>query len=365
MDKKALLLLEDGTSFSGSSYAASGEVTGQVIINTAVVGYQEMLTDPAVAGKILVLTYPLIGNYGTNDKFSESEKVWANGLVIKEDSRMYSNWQAQSSLEEFLKRHNTVAISGVDTRTLTVHIRNKGEMLGIISAGDFQKESLLEKLRDFKAQGAREFLSEFQSRQEKIKGAANKKVVLINLGVSRGILNQLQKIGFDITMVPYDISLSELMRLVPKGVIISGGPEQDPGLDKVVETVRQLVGKFPLLGLAAGHEVLARALGAKIKKMKLGHHGVNYPVIKPGSLKGEITVQNHSFVVDEGSLPKKDIEIAQRNLNDHSIEKLKSAKLKIISVQYCASSPGMQEVHPVFLEFAQMLKKSTLRFRSG
>jgi len=358
MDKKAILLLEDGTSFSGSSYAASGEVIGQVIINTAVVGYQEMLTDPANAGKILVLTYPLIGNYGTNDKFSESDKIWASGLVIKEHSRIYSNWQAQGCLEDFLKRYNTPAISGVDTRTLTVHIRNKGEMLGIISAKDFQKESLLEKLRDFKSRGERSFLGEFQARQEKIKGTANKKIVLINLGISRGILNQLQKAGFDITMVPHDISLSELMRLAPRGVIISPGPEQDPGLDKTVDTVSKLVGKLPLLGLVTGHEVLARALGAKIKKMKLGHHGVNYPVIKPGSLKGEITVQNHSFMVDEGSLPKKDIEIAERNLNDQSVEKLKSDKLKFISIQYCASSPGMQEVHPVFLEFAQLLKKT-------
>jgi carbamoyl-phosphate synthase small subunit len=363
MEKKAILVLEDGKSFFGNSYGASGESVGLVVFNTAVVGYQEMLTDPANAGKILVLTYPLIGNYGTNEKFSESEKIWTSALVIKEDSRIYSNWQAASGLEEFLRKYNAAAITGVDTRTLSVHIRNKGEMLGIISARDFQKESLLKKLRDYKARGERGFLSKFLARQERIKGAANKKVVLINLGVSRDILNQLQKMDFDTTIVPHDISLSEIMRFLPRGVIISGGPEQDPGLDKTVDTIRQLAGKLPLLGLATGHEVLARALGARIKKMKLGHHGLNYPVIKPGSLKGEITVQNHSFLVDEGSLPKKDIEIAERNLNDHSIEKLKSEKLKFISIQYCASSPGMQEVHPVFIEFAQLLKKSKVKSR--
>jgi carbamoyl-phosphate synthase small subunit len=230
-------------------------------------------------------------------------------------------------------------------------------MLGIISTKDFKKESLLKKLRDFKSQGQDAFLAKFSLPRQRLGVRGNKKVVLINLGVSQGILDQLQQAGFDVTIVAHDISLAELMRLSPLGVIISGGPEQDPGLDKTVDTVRQLVGKIPLLGLATGHQVLARALGAKIKKMKLGHHGVNYPVIRPGSFKGEITVQNHSFVVDEGSLPKKDIEVAERNLNDQTIEKLKSKKLKIISLQYCASSPGMQEVHPVFAEFAQLLKK--------
>jgi carbamoyl-phosphate synthase small subunit len=147
------------------------------------------------------------------------------------------------------------------------------------------------------------------------------------------------------------------MRLAPRGVIIAGGPEEAPGLDKVAETVKSLVGRLPLLGLASGHQVLARALGAKIKKMKLGHHGVNYPVVRPGSHKGEITVQNHSFVVEETSLPKNNIEIAERNLNDQTIEKLESKKLKFISIQYCASSPGMKEAHPIFTEFANLLKK--------
>jgi carbamoyl-phosphate synthase small subunit len=355
---RAILMLEDGKSFEGESLGVAGESVGEVILNTAVVGYQEMMTEPANTGKILVLTYPLIGNYGIAPKFKESNKIWLSGLVIKEKSRMYSNWQARMSFDDFVKKDNLVTIAEVDTRTLAVHLRNKGEMPGIISTKDFEAKTLLAKLNAFRKKPKQTLLAKISVIKPKHigRGRAKYKVVVLDLGITNSIVRQLEALGLFITVLPYNTPSQEILRSKPKGLIISNGPEEDLGLKDVVNNLRLLVGKLPILGISTGHQVLAQALGAKITKMKLGHRGVNYPIQNPRSFKGEITVQNHSYVADTDSLNKiKDIKITGFNLNDRTVEELESKKLKILGVQYIPASSGIDEVSPTFKKFVKML----------
>ena len=356
---KAILMLEDGKSFSGKALA-DAEAIGEVILNTAVVGYQEMMTDPANAGKILVLTYPLIGNYGIAPKFNESKKVWLAGLVFKEKSRIYSNWQARMSLDDFVKAQKLAVLTEVDTRTLTVHLRQKGQMFGIISTSTFDKKELLAKIEAFREKRSESFLPKISVTKPRHAGKAKAKhrIAILDLGVTNSIIRQLETLGLSITLLPYNTKAQDILRLKPRGLIISAGPEEDLALNDVVDNIRPLIGRLPILGIACGHQVLGRALGAKITKLKLGHRGVNYPVHNPKSYKGEITVQNHSYVVDVDSLNKiSQIKITGYNLNDRTVEEMESGKLKLLGIQYSPVSPGFNEVNPVFKKFMKMLTK--------
>jgi len=358
---KAILMLEDGKSFQGEALGSQGERIGKIIFNTAVVGYQEMMTDPANAGKILVLTYPLIGNYGCAPKFNESKEVWLAGLVIKEKSRIFSNWQAKESFDDFINRHNLLTLTEVDTRTLTVHLRQKGELLGIISTQDFAAKELLVKISEFRKKTQGSLLPKISVGRPKRLGKTKppaKKIVILDLGVTNSILKQLEALRLAVTIVPYNTSATEILRLKPSGLIISSGPEEDIGLEEVIPHVQTLIGRLPILGISTGHQVLASALGAKITKMKLGHHGVNYPMHNPAVYKGEITVQNHSCAVDIDSLNKiKDIKITGFNLNDRTVEEMESKKLKLIGAQYIPASPGFNEVNGVFKRFVKILNR--------
>lgn len=357
---KAILMLEDGKSFFGQAINGNGESIGKVILNTAVVGYQEMMTDPANAGKILVLTYPLIGNYGIAPKFNESSKVWLSGLVIKEKSRMYSNWQAKASFDNFIKEHNLITISEVDTRTLAVHLRGEAQMLGIISTKSFEIKELLAKIANFRKKLQESLLPKISVIRPKHLGKekAKPKIAILDLGITNSIIRQLETLGLSLSILPYNFTAQEILRIRPKGLIISGGPEEDIGLKEVAQNVKLLINKLPILGISTGHQVLCRAIGAKVTKMKLGHHGVNYPIHNPVSYKGEITVQNHSYVVDADSLSKiRDIKITGFNLNDRTIEEIESKKLKLIGIQYYPASPGFNEVNNVFKRFIKILSK--------
>lgn len=356
--EKVVLALEDGSVFEGKLIGAGGECVGEVALNTAVVGYQEMLSDPANAGKILILTYPLIGNYGVADKFYESSKCWAAGLVIKESSRIYSNWQAGGPFEDFLKREKITAISGVDTRTLAVRIRDKGEMLGIISASGNGTAGLISKLRDYKKDPKADFISKISVKAIKeMKGGKGPRVAVLDIGMLRSFIKQLQTLGCDVTLLPYDTTPEKILSLKPDGLIISNGPEGDYSLPRVAKTIERLLGTIPIMGISTGHEAIAMALGARLKRMRLGHRGVNYPVKSADSLHGEITVQNHAFVVEEGSLKSnKDVRVTLRNLNDNSIEEMESEKRQFISTQYYPASPGFDEVNDAFLRFLTLIK---------
>jgi len=358
---KATLILEDGHEFKGEALGVLGERIGPVILNTAVVGYQEMLTDPANAGKILVLTYPLIGNYGIAPKFNESSRCWLSGLVIKEKSKIYSNWQAKSSFDKFIKEQRLLVLSEADTRTLAVHLRNKGEMLGIISTNHANPKELLAKIEAFRKNEHKEsYLSKISVNRPTLrrKAGAKYKLAILDLGITNSIIKQLENLGCALQIFPYHTKPQEILRSQAQGLIISNGPEDDPGLKEVISNVKELINKIPMLGISTGHQVLASALGAKIAKMKLGHRGLNYPMYHPGSYKAEITVQNHSSVVDADSLRKiKPIKVTGYNLNDHTTEEMESKKLKLIGVQYYPMSPGFDEINDVFKRFLKMLKE--------
>lgn len=356
---KAVLMLEDGKSFYGESLDNVADVIGEVYINTAVVGYQEMITDPANTNKILCLTYPLIGNYGVAPKFNQSNKVWLSGCIIKEKSKIYSNWQAKSSLDEFIRKHKLPTLFGVDTRSIAVHLRNKGEQLGIISTSSFEAKVLLTKISSYRNLPKNSLLPQISIDKIKHFGKAQRaksKIAILDLGVTYSIIRQLEALGLSITLLPFNTSYKEMRNIKVNGLIISNGPEQDPGLKIVADNIKPLINKLPILGISTGAQVLAAALGVKITKLKIGHHGVNYPMHNPRSFKGEITVQNHSYVVDADSLSKiKNIAITGFNLNDRTVEEFESKKLKLLGVQYIPASPGFNEVNSVLRRFIKML----------
>jgi len=365
---RGILALEDGSYFEGISIGVAGERIGEVVLHTAVVGYQEIMTDPANAGKILVFTYPLIGNYGIAKKFSESKKCWIEALVIKEESRMYSNWQAEDSLNNFLKKEGVVTIGEVDTRTLAVKIRDKGEILGIVStlvpfnhAGAKTKiGELIEQVKGYKKQWKRNFIRDISVKKitEIKENPSGPRIAIMDLGLLNSFIKQLKNLGCNLTLLPYNTSAEKILELNPDGLIISNGPEEDEAINGIVGEVRKLVGKIPILAISLGHEIICLALAGKLKKLKVGHHGVNYPVKAPSSHRGEITVQNHSFVVDEESLSgREDIAITLRNLNDNSIEEIESTSLRFISTQYYPASPGFDEVNGVFKRFLKMVSR--------
>ncbi|MCX5706933.1 MAG: carbamoyl phosphate synthase small subunit, partial [Candidatus Omnitrophica bacterium] len=309
---------------------------------------------------ILVLTYPLIGNYGCAPKFNESKNVWVAGLVIKEKSRIYSNWQAKESFDDFIKRQKLITIQGIDTRTLAVHLRQHGSMLGIISTNISDSKVLLSKIVAFHKAGSKSLLPKISVSKPARAGQpkAKKHIALLDLGISQSILKQLEILDLAVTLLPYNTSVQEILRLKAKGLIISNGPEEDLGLKDLVERIKPLVGKLPILAISTGAQVLARALGAKVNKLKIGHRGVNYPMSNPLTYKGEITVQNHGYVVDSESLSKiKNVKITGYNLNDRTVEEFESRKNKFIGAQYIPASPGFAEVNPVFKKFIKILKK--------
>ncbi len=356
---KAILALENGSSFEGISIGAPSERIGEVVLNTAVVGYQEIMTDATNAGKILVLTYPLIGNYGVANKFFESKKCWIAGLVIKEESRIYSNWQAEGAFGNFIKEEGVITISDVDTRTLATNIRDDGEMLGIISTKTQRKEDLFKKLRDYKKGKKGDFIKEISvNKIKEIKGSrSGPKIAILDLGISNSFITQLKRLGCNIVLLPYNTSAEKIIGMKYDGLIISNGPEEDVAIAEVVKIVKMLLGEIPILGISTGHEIIGIALGGKLKKMKAGHHGVNYPVKAPNSYKGEITVQNHSFIIDENSIKnRKDVSITLRNINDDSVEEMESRALKFISTQYYPVSPGFDEVNGAFRRFLKYAK---------
>lgn len=353
---KAILFLEDGKSFIGESDLGT-ECFGEVIINTAVVGYQELITDPANAGKILVFTYPLIGNYGCAPKFSESTKVQVAGLLMKEKSQIYSNWQAKLSLDDFLKSHQKSAIYNLDTRTLTLHLREKGPLFGIISTLDFESQKLLDKINQFKQLPIKTILPEVSIQKLHSSGKSKgKKVAVLDIGVTSSLIRQLEALGFSLAVFPYHASAKQILATKPKGLVLSSGPENDCCLETVAQNIKPLIGKLPILGVATGCQVLAISLGAQLARLKLGHRGANYPIARPGTFKGEITVQNHGYVIDNNSLRKiKELKVTAYNLNDHTIEEIESKKLKIIGTAYSPVSAGFNQVHAILIKFSKLL----------
>lgn len=358
--KPALLALEDGRTFRARSWAADGETCGEMVFNTCMTGYQEVLTDPSYAGQIVCMTYPLIGNYGVNRADEESDRPWVEGFVVREASRMASNWRAEESLGDYLKRWNIVAIEGLDTRALVRHIRDKGAMRACISTIDTDETSILEKARKSPSMENRELASVVTTKQQyqvEAEGRQRFHVVCYDFGVKRNSLRHLASLGCRITVVPAATSAAEVLALQPDGIFLSNGPGDPASMDKEVEQIRQLVhAAVPTFGICFGHQLLGRAFGGKTFKLMFGHRGGNQPVkdLKDGGV--EITSHNHGFAVEAGSLPA-EVEVTHINLNDRCVEGMQHKTLPIISVQYHPeASPGPHDAVHHFRRFIKLME---------
>jgi carbamoyl-phosphate synthase small subunit len=369
---KAILLLEDGTVFEGNSFGAKAQKCGEVVFNTSMTGYQEILTDPSYNEQIITMTYPLIGNYGINQSDQESRRVFASGFIVKENCPYPSNWRSKSSLGEYLKKNNVVGLEGIDTRKLVKHIRTKGAMRGIISSTDLNINNLKEKLQNYPGlvgrdivknittkktynwnDGVADVLTDSERRDEK-----KYKVVAFDFGIKHNILRLLCSHGCKVKVVPATTSAKEVLSLKPDGVFLSNGPGDPAPLSYAIETVKNLLGKLPLFGICLGHQILGLALGGQTYKLKFGHRGANHPVknLLTGSI--EITTQNHGFCVDIDSLKGKDVELTHINLNDNTLEGIRSEKLSAFSVQYHPeASPGPHDSNYLFENFIKLMSR--------
>ena len=355
----AILALEDGTIFKGRSFGAEGERSGEVVFNTSMSGYQEIITDPSYKGQIVAMTYPLIGNYGVNTDDVESCKPFIEGFVVKEYSKLASNWRSRQSLGEYLKANNIIGIEGIDTRRLTLHIRERGAMKAVLSTVDPDEESLVKKARNSPGLVGRDLVKEVicgQPYEWNEKGGL--KVVAVDCGIKLNILRILESKGCRVAVVPATTSSSKILEMEPDGLLLSNGPGDPAALPYIIDTVKELLNKLPIFGICLGHQVLGQAFGGKTYKLKFGHHGANQPVKDLKTGKVSITVQNHGFCVDMDSLNKKDIELTHVNLNDSTPEGLRHKKLPVFSVQFHPeSSAGPHDAKYLFDEFINMMKK--------
>ncbi|MEW6359969.1 MAG: glutamine-hydrolyzing carbamoyl-phosphate synthase small subunit [Planctomycetota bacterium] len=349
--EKVLLLLEDGAVFEGKSFGHVGEAAGETVFYTGVVGYQEVLTDPSYGGAILVCTYPIIGCYGVNDEDNESPATHPRGIVVKEYSPYYSNFRAKGALEEFLIEHEIVGIQEVDTRAVTVHLRDHGEMKGIIASGDADADDLLDKLKAAPSPFERDMVMDLPApRIPRPRGKPKHRILILDLGVKNSLLAQLARLGCAVERLPCTASAGDILAKKAEGVIIPGGPGDPNVLTGVVETVKALAGKTPVLGIGLGHQVLALALGCKVKRLKVGHHGVNHPVRDLAAKHCAITIQHHSFVVDADSIPDS-VSVTHRNVNDETVEGIRSKEHNARSVQFHPAPDEMGNPSKILEDF--------------
>jgi carbamoyl-phosphate synthase small subunit len=356
---KAILALEDGTIFEGSGFGAAGEAFGEIVFNTSMAGYQEILTDPSYKGQIVTMTYPLIGNYGTNAEDVESHRPFVEGFVVREYSTTASNWRSEKSLDDYLKQYKIVGIEGIDTRALTRHIRLAGAMKAVISTEDLNPERLIEKAKSSPSLVGRDLVKDVTSQKTynwNENGEYN--VVVIDTGVKYNILRLLAERNCRVTVVPASTDAEQILKLQPSGIMLANGPGDPAAVPYVVETVKKLIGKVPMFGICLGQQMLGLAMGGKTFKLKFGHHGGNHPVKDMKTGKVHITVQNHGFCVDIDSLPKDDLEITHINLNDQTLEGIRHKKLPIFSVQFHPEAcPGPHDARYMFDNFVEMMEQ--------
>jgi len=363
---KAILYLEDGAFFMGQSLSTHGESAGEVVFNTAMTGYQEILTDPSYAGQIVTMTYPLIGNYGVNEEDVESKKIYVKGFIVKEFCRHHSNFRATQSLINYLDENKIMAVEGIDTRALTRHLRVSGAMKGMISTEDFDHKSLAKKLAKTPSMEGADWVSEVTTRKKYVwesdKRQATKpkyKVAAIDCGIKFNILRILTQLGCEVHVFPANASLKEIQAVKPDGIFVSNGPGDPAAVTGTIDTVKQLIGKYPIFGICLGHQILGLALGGKTFKLKFGHHGANHPVKDLLDNRIGITSQNHGFCVDINSLGKDDVQMIGVNLNDQTLEGLRHKKLPILSIQHHPeAAPGPHDAQYLFQHFIKMMEEN-------
>jgi carbamoyl-phosphate synthase small subunit len=360
-NQKAVLALEDGRHFEGISFGARGERFGEVVFNTSMTGYQEILTDPSYKGQIVTMTYPLIGNYGVNEEDFESLKPHVEGFVVRECCRTPSNWRASRPLPDFLIENNIIGIEGIDTRALTKHLRQAGCLKAVLSTEDLDVQSLIAKAKASPGLVGRDLVKEVTCAEEyrvPAQGQARFRVVAFDFGIKRNILNSLSRRGCEIIVLPAQTTAAEVLAHQPDGIFLSNGPGDPEGVPNVVETVRELIAQKPTFGICLGHQMLGLAFGAKILKLKFGHHGGNQPIKNLRSGRVEIAAENHNFAVVADTVPA-DVEVTHRNLNDNTVEGMRHRTLPIFSVQYHPeASPGPHDASYLFDKFIEAMNKN-------
>jgi carbamoyl-phosphate synthase small subunit len=360
MQKKALLVLEDGTVYEGNSFGSENTVYGEVVFDTAMAGYQEMLTDPSFSGQIVVPTYPLIGNYGINNVHYESQKIQVRGFVVREYCPLPSHWQSTGSIHEYLHNNNIPGISGIDTRALTRHIRSSGTMMGILTSEMAEPEAHT-RLQNFQRYGSTDFVKEVSTDKTFVwnqsAGTDNTgyRITIVDMGLKYNIARLLCQLNCQVTIVPVFMSAADILSLNPDGILLSPGPGDPALLEYAITLVKQLINKKPVMGICLGHQLIALALGAKTYKLKFGHRGGNHPVRDLTSGRIYITTQNHGYAVDADTI-NNGLEVSHLNSNDNTVEGLRHRDRPILSIQYHSEgAPGPMDNIYLFQNFLDMI----------
>ncbi|MBI4299286.1 MAG: glutamine-hydrolyzing carbamoyl-phosphate synthase small subunit [Chloroflexi bacterium] len=361
MAKKALLVLEDGTIYHGEAFGAEGTTYGEVVFNTSMTGYQEMLTDPSYAGQIVVPTYPLIGNYGVNSQDFESQKIQVAGFVVREHCLQPSHSLSTMTLHDFLSSQSVIGISEVDTRAITRRLRTWGVMMGVVTSEE-SSDAALAHLREMPGYGDMDFAARVSTDKPYTWQSNPKKsdktfhILVSDFGLKYNILRILSARGCEVTAYPATATSEELLAQRPDGIVLSPGPGDPAPLDYAVQTAKGLIGRVPIMGICLGHQILGRAFGGRTFKLKFGHRGANHPVRDLATGRVHITAQNHGYSVDADGLPA-EVEVSHVNLNDGTMEGLRHKSLPILSIQYHSeASPGPQDNEYLFDRFLAMLK---------